>query len=52
MKPYITEVLENSIVARKIIYIISAFSGRQIFSGFAGGERMGKRIGMGLLNMI
>lgn len=50
MKSYITEVLENSIVARKIN--ISAFSGRQIFSGFAGGERMGKRIGRGLLNMI
>ena len=50
MEPYITEALGDSTVARKVS--ISASSGRQILSGFAGGERMWKRIGRGLLNMI
>lgn len=52
MELYIIEVVENSIVASKNNLNIRTFFGRQIFSGFAGGERIAEKIGRGLINMI
>lgn len=47
MELYIIEVVEKYIVASKNNLNISTFFSRQIFSGFAGAERMGERTGSG-----